>query len=99
MGGAWKTLLLNALLAHPAAEYNIKLHRDSSSSEAPILLPETNNHIYALWNEPDSNEPPACYLAMIFSILPDGFATLWYCKGNSTETLDLLEINWALAQG
>ena len=68
--------VVQSVQAPPSPGYNIKLPPDSSSSEAPISLPETNRHIYALWNEPDSDEPPGWYLAKVLSVLPDASGTV-----------------------
>ena len=92
-------LVIQSVQAHPSAGYTIQFPPDRSPSEGSISLPETNSHIYALWNKPDSNEPPGWYLAKVLSVFPDGAVTLRYRKVNSTEILNLLEINWAPPRG
>lgn len=62
-------------------------------------MPETNSYIYALWDEPNSNEPVGWYLAKVTSIEDDGSICLKYHKGNLTEVIKPTELKWHPACG
>ena len=59
----------------------------STCSEKP--LPNVGTHIYAYWEEEESNEQSGWYLAKILSAQPNGSVTLKYRKGNTTENTNL----------
>ncbi len=61
----------------------------------PNSLPEmfkTNLYIYALWDEPNSEEPIGWYLAKVTYIKDDGSICLKYRKGNLTEVTKPMEL-------
>lgn len=57
-------------------------------------MPKTNSYIYALWNEPNSDEPIGWYLAEVTSIEDDGSTCLKYHKGNLTKVIKPTELKW-----
>ena len=61
-------------------------------------MPKTNSYIYALWDEPNSNEPVGWYLAKVNSIESDGLIC-WYRKDNLTEVIKLVDLKWKPARG
>ena len=62
-------------------------------------MPKSNSYIYALWDEPNSNEPMGWYLAKVTTIENDRSICLKYCKGNLTEVIKLTELKWKSARG
>ena len=62
-------------------------------------VPKTHSYIYALWEEPNSNEPMGWYLAKVNSIESDGSISLKYRKGNLTEVIKLMKLKWKPAHG
>ena len=62
-------------------------------------LPEIGSYIYAFLEEQDSDGQQDWYLAKIHSIFTDGSTTIKYSKGNTTEDVNLNDINWVLANG
>ena len=59
--------------------------------------PDVNSYVYALWDEPDSEEPQGWYLAKVTSINQDGTAELMYRKGRLTEVVKFDDIKWCPA--
>ena len=59
-------------------------------------MPKINSYLYALWDEPNSNEPTAWYLAKVISIESDGLTCLKYRRGN---LIKLTDMKWKPARG
>ena len=59
-----------------------------------LEMPMTNSYIYALWDEPNSEEPVGWYLAKGTSIEDDGSICLKYRKENLTEVTKPTELKW-----
>ena len=51
--------------------------------------PDVNSYVYALWDEPDSEEPQGWYLPKVTLINQDGTANLMYRKGQLTKVVKL----------
>ena len=62
-------------------------------------MPTVNSYIYALWDEPNSDEPSGWYFAKVVSLDTDGSICLRYRKGNLMEVLDLSDLKWFPTQG
>ena len=56
-------------------------------------MPKNNSYIYALWDEPNSNEPMGWYLAKVISIESGRSICLKYRKGSLTEAIKSTDLN------
>ena len=56
-------------------------------------LPPVNSTIYVLWNEPQSDEPPGWYYAVVSEYHSDGEVTIEYAD-KATERLNLNVVEW-----
>ena len=66
---------------------------------SPPEMPRINSCSYALWDEPNSEEPVGWSLAKVTSIEDGGTICLKYHKGNLTEVTKLTELKWHPACG
>ena len=82
---------------HPSRGFAFKLQKQSETDKH--ALPCQNSHVYALWEEENSTEPPGWYLAKVLSVDDQGQARLQYRKGGHTEYINLSGIRWVPAKG
>ena len=76
----------------PTCGFQLKLPLPNSCG-----LPPTDAAIYVEWNEPDSDEPPGWYYAIVKQYRNDSKALIEYADF-CTEVIDLHSINWFLTR-
>ena len=93
---SWQYTLIFLIAFNPIIQLDQCLNTCGFQPRMPNSLsemPKTNSYIYALWDEPNSEEPVRCYLAKVTSIVDDGSICLKY-HGNLTEVTKPTELMW-----